>query len=319
MRHYRSSKKTRHRSDHSSPRVRILSENVIIQRPSPWLLLRSILGYGFYFFSCAGFIGFVPLLLPLLAWNQRFRQQILEKLFTMFSFFLSRVYLPLLGIYRIVEESGFENGDPAKPAIFVANHRSRMDAPFLLPRLKKTAVIIKSNYARQPFYATLVRHLNFISVNPHSLSSLTESLQRCNKMLKSGFRLLVFPEGTRAPGKRMGEFKDLAFRMAIDADVPIVPVVVHTSLPFMAKRRGSIFPPHRFEVSLRMLAPMHHRSGERVAEYAARVRGYIDEHLRELDKGTVWEFPTSATFSQSRSTTTTSNNIPSPSRAVKDQ
>lgn len=305
MRHCRYSRKILLRSDRSLTGVCILSINALNRRPSPWLLVRTILGYGFYFASCFAFIGLVPLIMPLLAWNRRFRQHFLEELFTVFSYFLSRVYLPLMGIYTIVEESGFENSVSPKPAVFVANHRSRMDAPFLLARLRKTAVIIKSNYARQPFYATLVRHLNFISVDPNSIASLTESMQRCKRLLRNEFRLLVFPEGTRSAGRRMGEFRDLAFRMAIDADVPVVPVVVHTSLPFMAKCRGSIFPPHRFNVTLRMLSPVHHRTGEHTADFAARVRGYIDGHLRELDKGTVWESPGSepGTPRPSRSTT----------------
>ena len=295
-----------------------MSENVINRRPSPWLLLRGILGYGFYFASCFAFIGFVPLIMPLLAWNRRFRQHFLEQLFTVFSYFLSRVYLPLLGIYTVVEESGFENSDPAKPAIFVANHRSRMDAPFLLPRLRKTAVIIKSSYARQPFFATLVRHLNFISVNPDSLASLTGSLRQCKRILGNGMRLLVFPEGTRAAGRRMGEFRDLAFRMAIDAGVPVVPVVVHTSLPFMAKCRGSVFPPHRFDVTLRMLAPVHHRTGERAADFAARVRGSIEVHLRELDKGTIWEVTASPTNRRQSRPAAAANEAPLPAPPAKD-
>ncbi len=266
-----------------------MADTVLDRHPSPWLFLRGILGYSFYFASCFAFISALPLFLILFGWNRRVRQQILEGLFKWFSYFLSRVYLPFLGIYKIVEESGFENSDPSRPAVIVANHRSRMDAPYLLPILKKTGVVIKSTYAQSPFYAALVRHLNFVSVNPNSLASLTESLQLCKQMLGSGMRLLVFPEGTRAAGNRMGEFKDLAFRMAIDAGVPVVPVAIHTTLPFMTKLKGSIFPPHRFSVTIRMLPPVDRLPGERAADFAARVRRLIETHLRELDKGTIWE------------------------------
>ena len=266
-----------------------MSDHVLDRRPSLWLLLRAILGYSFYFASSFAFIGALPPLLLFLGWNRSWRQWFIEEMFRLFSYFLSRVYLPFLGIYRVVEESGFEHTSPSQPAVIVANHRSRMDAPFLLPVLKKTGVVIKSNYARRPFYAALVKHLNFISVDPSSLNSLTESMKQCKALLHNGTRLLVFPEGTRAGGNRMGEFKDLAFRMAIDADVPVIPVVLHTTLPFMTKVRGSIFPPHRFSVTIRMLPPVHRTAGERAGEYAARVRKLIEEHLRELDKGTVWE------------------------------
>lgn len=265
------------------------NDTVLDQHPSPWLFLREILGYSFYFASCFAFIGALPLFLVLFGWNRHLRQQVLEGLFKWFSYFLSRVYLPFLGIYKIVEESGFERSDPSRPAVIIANHRSRMDAPYLLSVLKKTGVVIKSTYAQSPFYAALVRHLNFVSVNPDSLASLTGSLQQCKRMLGRGMRLLVFPEGTRAGGNRMGEFKDLAFRMAIDADVPVVPVVIHTTLPFMTKLRGSIFPPHRFSVTIRMLPPVEHLPGERAADFAARVRRLIETNLRKLDKDTVWE------------------------------
>lgn len=260
-----------------------------IERPSPWLLFRGILGYGFYFVSTFLFITVFPPLMLLHSWNPAMRQRFGEKLFRKFSYFLSRVYLPMLGIYRIVEESGFENLDPAMPAVIAANHRSRMDAPYLLPVLDNTGVVIKSTYTRLPFYAALVRHLNFVSVNPNSLASLTGSMQQCKEMLGRGMRLLIFPEGTRAAGSRVGEFKDLAFRLAIEADVPVVPVVLHTSLPFMTKIRGSVFPPRTFNVTIRMLPPVNRTDGERATDFAARVRRIITAELQQLDKGTVWE------------------------------
>ena len=256
------------------------------------MFFRGCLGYGFYFLFSFVCVAVIPLFMLLFSWTPPARRQrIVEGVFRAFCHFLSRTYLPSLGIYRIVEESGFEILDTLGPAIIVANHRSRMDAPFLLPVLKNSAPVIKSNYARIPFYATLVRHLNFVSVSANSLTSLFNSIQLCKQMLTLKKRLLIFPEGTRAAGCHTGEFKDLAFRLAIEADVPVLPIVVHTSLPFMAKVKGSVFPPFIFDVTIRALPPMRHTDAERPTHYAARVRKLIGAHLQQLDKGTPWEMP----------------------------
>ncbi len=257
--------------------------------PAPLFVFCAILGYSFYLFSNFIFMILFSPFMFLFLWNRPLQYRVAGKIFRTYCHFLTRVYLPALNIYTVVEQSGFDRAAPAQPVIFVANHRSRMDGPFLIPLLPDTGIIIKSSYARFPLYSNLVRYLNFISVDPHSIDSLADAMQQCKKLLAQGRRLLVFPEGTRASGARLNVFKDLAFRLSIETNTAIIPVVVHTDLPFMAKIKGSLFPARKMAVVIRALAPLYCRNGERPADFADRVRKTMAETLRQLDSGTLWE------------------------------
>ena len=258
-------------------------------RLSPGYVFTAVLGYSFYLTSNIIFMLLFPPLMVLLFWNVPLQCRVATAVFRAYNRFLTRVYLPGLKIYRIREESGFDNGTPEKPAIFVANHRSRMDGPFLIPLMPNIGVVIKSSYARMPLYRGLVKYLNFISVDPRSMDSLAEAKRRCIALLAQGKRLLIFPEGTRSAGTRLNVFKDLAFRLSIETGTPVVPCIVHTDTPFMAKVKGSYFPGRTFDIVLRALGAEYCRENERPGEFAERVRRRMAEEITALDAGTQWE------------------------------
>lgn len=237
---------------------------------------------GVFLLLFAAFI--VPVLfIPVL------RKFLLGKFVNYFTYFLTRIYLPLLGIYKVVEDSVCERIRCCKPVIYVANHRSQLDGPFVMARLKNTGVIMKSLYMRNPLFSLLEKYSNFISVNPSSLDSLSVAMTRCKEMIANGENLLVFPEGSRSRSSRMLQFKDIAFRLSIEANVPVVPVIVHTDYPLMAKLPDSIFPPEKLKLTVRALGQLYAEKGERPAEFANRVRKIMSDQIQSLDRNTYWE------------------------------
>ncbi len=238
-----------------------------------------------------GHLLFSLLLVPVLvvAVPGRFRDRVASGVFSRSLAFFVRGYFRMLFLYRVREVSGLERARDARPVIFVANHRGRLDGFFILSFIGRTAVVMKSSYVRLPLFSTFARHLDFVSVDRSSLRELERTLQRCRKVLAGGKSLLVFPEGTRAPGTRMLPFKDFAFRLSQAADLPIVPVVVHTDVPVLGKTRNRISPPRRFALTLRFLEPQRCAPGERAADFAERVQRLMAGELRSLDRGTDWE------------------------------
>ena len=122
-----------------------------------------------------------------------------------------------------------------------------------------------------------------------SLSSLAGAVQKAQELLAAGRNMIVFPEGTRSVTGRLLPYRDIAFRLARAAGVPIVPVVLHSDLPFMAKRPGSIFPPRTINFTMRFLEPVRLQEKETLVSLVERVERAVAAQLRELDKGTVWE------------------------------
>jgi 1-acyl-sn-glycerol-3-phosphate acyltransferase len=251
--------------------------------------LAAAIGYLFYF---SGHLMFGVLVMPvyfLLAPFQGLSRRFLYAVFRWYVFFLSRRYLPFLGVYRVREISGLERARAAGPAVYVVNHRSRMDGPLMLSAVPDAAVVMKAAYGRNILYSNFVKHLDFISVDPASLGSLATAVRRGQEMLAAGRNLIVFPEGARAVKGRLLPFRDFAFRLARSGGVPVVPVVLHSDLPFMAKRPGSIFPPRTINFTLRFLEPVRPQEKDALAELVGRAERAIAAQLRELDAGTVWE------------------------------
>ncbi len=258
--------------------------------PPRWLSFTRVLigyiGYGL------GGVVFVTLMLPLslpFAVAPALRARILRLVLRFYCFLLTRAYLPALRLYRVAEVSGYEHSRTHQPAVYVANHRGRLDGLLLLGIISNTGVLMKLKYARQPVYSSFVKHLDFVSVDPYSLESLSQALARCKQLLQEGKNLLVFPEGTRASGGKLLPFKDFAFRIASDTGRALVPVAVHSDLPFMAKIRGSHFPKRTFTYRIRFLTPMFRENGETPGDFAERARQALARELGALDKETVWE------------------------------
>lgn len=253
------------------------------------IIISCTLGYLFYLGSNLLFMVLFPPFMLLFMFNRPLQHRIAGEVFRGFCRFLTRVYLPALNVYSIVEQSGFEKISSREQTIYVANHRSRMDGPMLLPLLANCSVLIKSTYARMPLYSNMIRYLDFISVDPHSIDSLADATRECRESIASGKSLLIFPEGTRSRSKRLNVFKDLAFRLAIESGTTVTPVIVHTDRPFMGKIRGSLFPARKMSMVIRALDSQRPLPGERPSGFADRIRTLMTRTLCELDRGTMWE------------------------------
>ncbi len=255
---------------------------------NPFKLILGFVGYGTYFLAAAGFVVVgLPFFLLLAPWPV-FMRRTAHAVLKAYSFFLTRLWLPALGVYRLSSIAGLDSAR-LRGSIVVANHRSRLDALLLLSMLPPAVVIIKRKYTRIPLYSSFVTFMDFIAIDSDSLSSLGAAYGKCRRALEQGKCLLVFPEGTRAATGRMLPFKPFPFRLAAEGGVSVVPVAIHSSLPFMARCRGSIFPKRTFDYKIRFLPPHRVEDGENAAGFAERVRREMAKELAELDRGTFWD------------------------------
>ena len=260
--------------------------------PEPFFPLKvgvSCLGYASYFLSKVVFVAVIfPLFLILLPWP-RMQQVFLQVVTYRYLGFFSRRWLPLLGVYRIVEISGLENALAMRPVVLVANHRSLMDALLLIGLLPRTGVLIKSRDTRKVMNGLLARYFDLVSIERYSFESLSATLEKSRRLIEDGKNMLVFPEGTRARSGRLQHFNRFAFDLALTAGIPVVPVILHTTQPFMAKLPGSIFPRRGNDYRIRFLAPEMVRHDDNATLLSDRVHRRMVEELKKLDAGTIWE------------------------------
>jgi 1-acyl-sn-glycerol-3-phosphate acyltransferase len=259
-------------------------------RPIPYCIsfLLTLAGYCAYFASIIIFLCLIVPCIAVLSVNRRLQNRIARKTLRSYLILLTQKLLPALQVYSIAEISGFP-GHADSPAIYVANHRGKLDALLLLSILSDAGVLIKSKYARFPLYRALVKYIDFVSVDSDTPQSLSGAMDRCRGILSAGNNILVFPEGTRATSGRLLPFKEFAFWLAAQTGFPLIPVIVHSDYPFMAKLPGSIFPKNKLHYTVRCLEPHYPIDKEKPASFAARLHARMAEELKMLDRGTVWE------------------------------
>jgi 1-acyl-sn-glycerol-3-phosphate acyltransferase len=145
--------------------------------------------------------------------------------------FLSRVH---------VEADGLEHLPADGSYVVISNHSSHFDGPTLILSLPHPLYfVIKRELARIPLWGWAVVRLGFIAVDRDRSERARAQMQAAVDAIRAGRRVLIFPEGTRAPDDGMLPFKKGGFHLAVDAGVPIVPVAVNRSRQVLPKGQAS--------------------------------------------------------------------------------
>jgi 1-acyl-sn-glycerol-3-phosphate acyltransferase len=174
------------------------------------------------------------------------------------------------------------------PALIVANHSSHLDTPLLLCTLpdamrRKTAVAAAADYFFDTWWRATASAIVF---NTFPIERRGGKLSATpGDLLADGWNVVVFPEGTRSPDGWMERFRMGAAYLAVEHNVPIVPVGIKGSFAAMPRGRG--WPvPGRPTVAVRYGDPLHAKPGESAREFAPRIAAAVSALLDE--ESTTW-------------------------------
>ncbi|MGH7628611.1 MAG: lysophospholipid acyltransferase family protein [Gemmatimonadales bacterium] len=180
--------------------------------------------------------------------------------------------------------SGSPPPDPRRPYVVVANHESFADILLISHLPWEMKWLSKAEMFGIPFLGWLMRLAGDIPVKRGEGRSAVEALQACRRVLAGKVSVMIFPEGTRSVSGEMLPFKDGAFRLAITAGVPILPLAL-TGTGSALPKRGFLL--GRSKAEVRVLEPVE-TTGLKVADVPAlrdKVRAQIvaaRESLRRL-------------------------------------
>src|ERR1700724_4237595 len=160
-----------------------------------------------------------------------------------------------------------------RPVIFAANHSSHADTSLILHALSdrarhRTVVAAAADYwFKRPLLGNVVSL--FLNTFPFSRTGGAQcQLNASSRLLKSGWNLVLFPEGSRSPDGRIQEFKPGVGHLANETGTPVVPVLIGGAQRTMPKGQKLPLPgPARVRIGKPMVpAP---KEGSR--EFTARV------------------------------------------------
>jgi 1-acyl-sn-glycerol-3-phosphate acyltransferase len=170
-------------------------------------------------------------------------------------------YLTVLWGYHFVRLNPFwkcrfegtENLEPGRNYVIVANHQSLADV-FVLSGLRHHfRWVTKESLMRVPFFGWIMRLNGDVPIKRGDGRSIREMMARCKDWLNNNVSILMFPEGTRSEDGNIIQFRDGPFRLSVDCNVPVIPVVItgtrevisksSRKLNFVASMRIKILPP----------------------------------------------------------------------------
>jgi 1-acyl-sn-glycerol-3-phosphate acyltransferase len=131
---------------------------------------------------------------------------------------------------------GNENVPASGGVLFIANHQSNFDIPILIgfvPRDK--GFIAKHEMLKIPVFSRWMRYLGCLFIDRGDARQSLKVLNEAAERLKQGHSLVIFPEGTRSKDGTVGQFKSGSLKIAVKANVPIVPITINGSMNIMPK------------------------------------------------------------------------------------
>ena len=117
--------------------------------------------------------------------------------------------------------------NPSKQYVYVFNHIAYLDIPILMQAIRKQhfRVLGKAEMAKIPIFGFVYKS-TVVLVDRNSAANRAKSVLQLKSIIKKGISIVISPEGTfNTTHQPLKEFYDGAFRIAIETQTPIKPVL----------------------------------------------------------------------------------------------
>jgi len=142
-----------------------------------------------------------------------------------FHYVIAYTFRAVLGIFFNVKKKIINENkeDFSKPALVIANHQSHIDLALTLQLHPKIIAFTNDWVYNSPFYGWIVKMADYYPAS----AGYENSLEKLESMVKDGYSILIFPEGTRSVDGEIHRFHKGAFLLAEKLQLDILPVLLH--------------------------------------------------------------------------------------------
>jgi putative phosphoserine phosphatase / 1-acylglycerol-3-phosphate O-acyltransferase len=184
---------------------------------------------------------------------------------------------------------GAQNLWAQRPAVFVMNHQSGLDAMIVGALLRQGFTGLGKKEAQfSPATFLLGQAMDAVFVDRADSTKGRAAQQQLIERLRAGVSVFVAPEGTRSPTAEPGQFRTGAFHIARTAGVPIVPIVLRNAYDLMPGK-SKLIRPGVVDVAVLDPIPTDDWTLETVRDDMAAFRQQFVDTLKNWPKGGVDE------------------------------
>src|SRR5581483_5672431 len=177
---------------------------------------------------------------------------------------------------RVVTE-GMDRIDPARTYVYMSNHVSNLDPPIVLPLIpQRTSVMAKKELFRYPVFGKIMRMGSLVPVDRGNRDAGIAAVREASAVLRDRVSMTIFVEGKRSWDGKLLPFKKGPFYLAVECNVPVVPVTVVGTHHVMPKGRFSVKPG---TVTVIFHDPIEQKDFGTREELMVKVRDAIDSGL----------------------------------------
>jgi len=135
-----------------------------------------------------------------------------------------------------LEVEGEEHLWSHRPAVFIFNHQSGVDTLLVAKLLRRDFTgIAKQEVRRNPLFGPAFSFAGVVFIDRADSAKAIRALEPAVQALREGRSIAIAPEGTRSRTQQLGRFKKGAFHLAMQAGVPIVPIVFENTLDVLPR------------------------------------------------------------------------------------
>ena len=139
-------------------------------------------------------------------------------------------------IFARIRVHGVEHVQRGRPYVYMANHASLIDTPALFAYLPhQFRIMAKKSLFNVPFMGWHLWTAGHFPIDHGNPRKIATSLRRVIEGVKNGRSLAVFPEGRRTEDGQLQKFEPGAFKIALKAGVPIVPVTIRGTFAMLPR------------------------------------------------------------------------------------
>ncbi|MEH6700831.1 HAD-IB family hydrolase [Parasphingorhabdus sp.] len=184
-----------------------------------------------------------------------------------------------------LEVTGEENLWTSRPCIFVFNHQSKADVMILAKLIRKDmGGVAKKEVRDTPVIGKLMELAGTVFIDRANARSAIKAMAPLIDAIKiDGKSIVIAPEGTRTLSPKLGPFKKGAFHMAIQAGVPMVPIVIHNAGD-IAPKNEFLMRPAKVRVDVLPAVDTSKWSVRTMTKHVAEVRGMFLEALGQAEE-----------------------------------